>query len=64
MIRNHNRLTLVKFNRFGHLLTWEKFDPVDFKNTFVLCEEPIKKSFLDISKVKFSEEILKNFKVK
>lgn len=38
MIINHNRLTLVKFNRFGYILTWEKFDPVDFKKTFFLHE--------------------------
>jgi hypothetical protein len=51
-------------NEKYYRITWEKFDPVDFKTTFVLCEEPIKKSFLDINNVKFMNEILKYINVK
>lgn len=64
MILNHNRLTLVKFGTYGYTCTWEKFDPLDFKTTFVLLEEPIKKSFLDINNVKFMNKILKGINVK
>ena len=46
MILNHNRLTLVKFETYGYTFTWEKFDPVDFKTTFVLYESQFYKSFL------------------
>ncbi len=46
MILNHNRLTLVKFGTYGYTCTWEKFDPLDFKTTFVLYESQYYKSFL------------------
>lgn len=38
MIINHNRLVLVLMNEKYYRRTWEKFDPVDFKKTFVLYD--------------------------
>jgi hypothetical protein len=36
MILNYSRLTLIKIYKNAHMITWEKFDPLDFKQTFVL----------------------------
>lgn len=36
MIINYSRLTLIKVYKEIHMITCEKFDPLDFKQTFVL----------------------------